>query len=66
MKPNEIINCLKYVFFELTERELEYVILRLFEYSNQYMRLEFNKIFIIFNPNNWITRDERFSNSPLF
>ena len=40
--------------------------MRLFEYSNNYRKLEFNKILEAFRPNSFVERCERIKKMPLF
>ncbi|KAL4490859.1 hypothetical protein ABPG72_008595 [Tetrahymena utriculariae] len=51
--------CLEETLNEIDQEEIDYVLMRLFEATNNYKRLNMELMFEIFNVNNWKSRSER-------
>ncbi|KAL4451026.1 hypothetical protein ABPG74_021348 [Tetrahymena malaccensis] len=51
--------CLEETLNEIDQEEIDYVLMRMFEATNNYKRLNMELMFEIFNVNNWKSRSER-------
>jgi len=56
----EVKNVLNYVFQEITSEDIEYIIMRLFEYTNSLKGFDLRQIFVAFDANGWQKREERY------
>lgn len=56
MKPKDLFFCLDQLFLELTMKQKEYVLLRLFAYTNNINKIMHQKIFDVFKPGAYIDR----------
>jgi hypothetical protein len=56
MKPKDLFYCLDQLFLDLTDIQKEYVLLRLFAYTNNINKIMHMKIFDVFKAGSYIDR----------